>query len=138
MSGELELAVEAEVVEPLDQAAARRIDRRIRLLVGTINDNIVKLRELVDKAKREHVHVKTVHLFQVEHRNRSPAWTARRTSGSARRNSPSLRSRLMVPTPTPRTPAIARCDIPSPDSQLTSSRRWSRSSRTSTVKTSST
>jgi hypothetical protein len=44
MSAELELAVEAEVVEPLDQAAASRIDQRIRLLVGTINDNIVKLR----------------------------------------------------------------------------------------------
>ena len=45
MSAELELAVEAEVVESLDQAAASRIDQRIRLLVGTINDNIVKLRE---------------------------------------------------------------------------------------------
>jgi len=65
MSAELELAVEAEVVEPLDQAAASRIDQRIRLLVGTINDNIVKLRELVDKAKRGHVHLKTVDLFQV-------------------------------------------------------------------------
>ena len=64
MSAELELAVEAEVVEPLDQAAASRIDQRIRLLVGTINDNIVKLRELVDKAKRGHVHLKTVDLFQ--------------------------------------------------------------------------
>jgi hypothetical protein len=83
MSAELELAVEAEVVEPLDQAAASRIDQRIRLLVGTINDNIVKLRELVDKAKRRHGHVKTVHLFQVEHRDRSPAWTARRYSRSA-------------------------------------------------------
>ena len=64
MSAELELAVEAEVVEPLDQAAASRIDQRIRLLVGTINDNIVKLREFVDKAKRGHVHLKTVDLFQ--------------------------------------------------------------------------
>ena len=60
----MELAVGAEVVEPLDQAAASRIDQRIRLLVGTINDNIVKLRELVDKAKRGHVHLKTVDLFQ--------------------------------------------------------------------------
>jgi hypothetical protein len=137
MSAELELAVEAEVVEPLDQAAASRIDQRVRLLVGTINDNIVKLRELVDKAKRGHVHVKTVHLFQVEHRDRAPAWTARRYSRNVSRNSPSLRSRLMVPTPTPTTPTIAR-DISSPDSQLTSSRRWSRSSWTSTVKTSST
>ena len=51
MSAELELAVEAEVVEPLDQAAASRIDQRIRLLVGTINDTIVKLREFVDKAE---------------------------------------------------------------------------------------
>jgi hypothetical protein len=63
MSAELELAVEAEVVESLDQAAASRIDQRIRLLVGTINDNIVKLRELVDKTKRGHVHLETVHLF---------------------------------------------------------------------------
>ncbi|HEV7452492.1 MAG TPA: hypothetical protein VGO16_14120, partial [Pseudonocardiaceae bacterium] len=54
--------VRPEVVEPVDQAAASRIDQRIRLLVGTIND-IVKLRELVDKAKRGHVHLKTVHLF---------------------------------------------------------------------------
>ncbi len=29
--------------------------------------------ELVDKAKRGNVHLKTVHLFKVEHRNRSPA-----------------------------------------------------------------
>jgi hypothetical protein len=38
MSAELELAVEAEVVEPLDQAASSWIDQRIRVLVGTIND----------------------------------------------------------------------------------------------------
>jgi hypothetical protein len=63
MSAELELAVEAEVVESLDQAAASRIDQRIQLLVGTINDNIVKLRELVDKTKRGHVHLETVRLF---------------------------------------------------------------------------
>jgi hypothetical protein len=38
MSAELELAVEAEVIEPLDQAAASWIEQRIRVLVGTIND----------------------------------------------------------------------------------------------------
>jgi hypothetical protein len=64
MSAELELAVEAEVVEPLDQAAASWMDQRIRLFVGTINDNIVKLRELVDTVRRGHVHLKTVDLFQ--------------------------------------------------------------------------
>src|SRR6478609_7371263 len=44
--------VEAEIVgEAIPRAAAERIDRRIRLLVGTINDNLDKLHGLVDEAK---------------------------------------------------------------------------------------
>jgi hypothetical protein len=46
-----------EVIEPLDRAAAERLDKRMRLLVDTINDNIAKLYELVQEAKRGDVHV---------------------------------------------------------------------------------
>lgn len=45
----------AEIVS-LDTAAAKRLDGRIRLLVNTINDNIAKLHDLVDQAKRGDVH----------------------------------------------------------------------------------
>jgi hypothetical protein len=48
--------IDAEIVEPLDRESAERLDRRIRLLVGTIHDQIAKLYELVDKAKRGNVH----------------------------------------------------------------------------------
>jgi hypothetical protein len=50
-------AIDPEVIEPLDQASAKRLDQRIRLLVGTINDNIDKLTELVDEAKHGQVHI---------------------------------------------------------------------------------
>lgn len=49
--------VDAEIVVPLDRAEAKRLDQRIRLLVGSINDNIAKLHDLVDEAKRGDVHV---------------------------------------------------------------------------------
>lgn len=50
------LAIDPEVVEPLDRATAQRLDKRMRLLAGTINDNIAKLYELVPEAKRGDVH----------------------------------------------------------------------------------
>lgn len=49
--------IAAEIVPTLDRPAAERLDRRIRLLVGTINDNIAKLHELVQEAKTGAVHV---------------------------------------------------------------------------------
>jgi hypothetical protein len=45
-----------EIVEPLDREDAKRLDKRIRLLYGSIKDNFDKLRELVDEAKRGEVH----------------------------------------------------------------------------------
>jgi hypothetical protein len=52
----VDVAVDAEIVEPLDRESAERLDRRIRLLVGTIHDQMAKLDELVAKAKRGNVH----------------------------------------------------------------------------------
>lgn len=54
---EIITTVDAEIVVPMDHAAAKRLDQRIRLLVGTINENIAKLHDLVDEAKRGDVHV---------------------------------------------------------------------------------
>ncbi len=45
-----------EVVEPLNRDDAERLDKRMRLLVGTITDNMAKLYELVERAKRGNVH----------------------------------------------------------------------------------
>jgi hypothetical protein len=53
----VDFIVDAEVVPTLDQAAAGRLDKRIRLLVGTINDSITKLHELVQEAKYGDAHV---------------------------------------------------------------------------------
>jgi hypothetical protein len=47
--------IDAEVV--VDREAAERLDKRIRLLVGTINDNITKLDTLVQEAKVGQIHV---------------------------------------------------------------------------------
>jgi hypothetical protein len=55
-----------EVIEPLDRAAAERLDKRMRLLVGTINDNIAKLHDLVQEAKRANIHATLGY----------PSWTA--------------------------------------------------------------
>ena len=41
----------------IDRPAAERLDKRIRLLVGSINDNLAKLYELVEEAKHGQVHV---------------------------------------------------------------------------------
>jgi hypothetical protein len=50
------LIVDAEVVEPIDRSDAERLDMRIRLLVGAINDNLAKLYELVEQAKAGEIH----------------------------------------------------------------------------------
>jgi hypothetical protein len=50
------LTVDAEVVDPIGRADAQRLDKRIRLLVGTINDNLAKLYELVEQAKAGEIH----------------------------------------------------------------------------------
>jgi hypothetical protein len=47
---------DTEVIEPVSRDVAERLDNRMRLLVGTINDNITKLYELVQEAKRGDVH----------------------------------------------------------------------------------
>jgi hypothetical protein len=52
----LDVVIDAEIVEPLDKKSAEQLDRRIRLLVGTIHDQMAKLHELVAKAKRGNVH----------------------------------------------------------------------------------
>ena len=41
----------------LDVAAATRLDTRIRLMAGTVRDNLIKLGELVDEAKTGQIHV---------------------------------------------------------------------------------
>jgi transposase len=48
--------VDAEVVEPLGRDAAERLDERMRLLVGAINDSMAKLYEIVEEAKRGNIH----------------------------------------------------------------------------------
>src|SRR5262249_28760118 len=53
----LDPVIDAEGIEPLDQPSAQRLAKRIRLLVGTINDNIDKLAKLVDEAEHGNVHV---------------------------------------------------------------------------------
>jgi transposase len=52
----LDVMVDAEIVEPLDKKSVEQLDRRIRLLVGTIHDQMVKLSELVTEAKRGNLH----------------------------------------------------------------------------------
>jgi hypothetical protein len=53
---DIALVLDAEVVEPLDKPAAERLDKRIRLLATTINDNIEKLYTLVQDAKAGQIH----------------------------------------------------------------------------------
>jgi hypothetical protein len=52
----LDPIIDAEIVEPLDRESAERLDTRIRLLVGTIHDQMAKLHELLAKAKQGNVH----------------------------------------------------------------------------------
>lgn len=49
--------VDGEVVEPLEEADASRLDKRLRLMASTTRGNIVKLADLVADAKRGQVHV---------------------------------------------------------------------------------
>lgn len=49
--------IAADVIEPLDRGDAERLDKRIRLLVGTITDSMDKLYELVEQAKSGDIHV---------------------------------------------------------------------------------
>lgn len=51
MNNELE-----SVVARVDGTDASRLDKRIRLLVGTINDNFAKLVDLVGEARRDEIH----------------------------------------------------------------------------------
>jgi hypothetical protein len=60
----LDVVIDAEIVEPLDKKSAEQLDRRIRLLVGTIHDQMVKLHELVAKAKRGNVHAALGFLYE--------------------------------------------------------------------------
>lgn len=60
------VVIDAEVVPVLDRPAAERLDRRIRLMVDAINDNLAKLQALVDEAKRGDIHAALGY----------PSWTA--------------------------------------------------------------
>lgn len=56
MSEIVEVDTTGAAVE-LDVAAATRLDTRIRLMAGTVRDNLIKLGELVDEAKTGQIHV---------------------------------------------------------------------------------
>jgi len=49
--------VDAEVIEPLSEGAAQRLDQKIRLLSGTAADDLAKLRDLLAEAKNGQIHV---------------------------------------------------------------------------------
>jgi hypothetical protein len=72
MTAELESA-EADVVEPLNESAAKRLDSRIRLMVKAIQDNVDKLYGLVQQAKQGQIHITlgfdswTAYLAEVVH-----------------------------------------------------------------------
>ena len=51
------VSAEIEVIEPLDVAAATRLDKRIRLMAATVRDNLTKTAELVEEAKAGQIHV---------------------------------------------------------------------------------
>jgi hypothetical protein len=55
MSADMEPVIDAEVVS-VDRAEAERLDKRIRLLAGSINDSLAKLYELVERAKVGEIH----------------------------------------------------------------------------------
>lgn len=61
-----DVVIDAELVDPIGIDDARRLDKRIRLLVGTINENIAELHALVEEAKGGHAHVALGY----------PSWTA--------------------------------------------------------------
>jgi hypothetical protein len=48
---------DAEVLSPLSQDDARRLDQRIRLMANTIRDNVAKIATLVEEAKAGQIHM---------------------------------------------------------------------------------
>ncbi|KDQ02034.1 hypothetical protein EN35_16485 [Rhodococcus qingshengii] len=48
--------VDAEVVDLLDEAAAKKLDTRIRLTIGTVRENFAKLQDYVHEAKAGEIH----------------------------------------------------------------------------------
>lgn len=55
-STELLTPVDAEVVDLLDEAAAKKLDTRIRLTAGTVRENFAKLQDYVHEAKTGEIH----------------------------------------------------------------------------------
>lgn len=53
---ELQVAGEPEVLVPLDEREAGRLDKRLRLMAGTARENFEKVGRLLDEAKRGRVH----------------------------------------------------------------------------------
>jgi len=67
MTTYIEVAViDAEVVEVLDESAARRLDGRIRVMAGSVRDQVQTLARLIDQAKAGEVHAVLGY----------PSWTA--------------------------------------------------------------
>ncbi len=67
MTTNIEVAViDAEVVEVLDETAARKLDGRIRVMAGSVRDQVQTLARLIDQAKAGEVHVVLGY----------PSWTA--------------------------------------------------------------
>ncbi len=52
----VDTVVDAEIVDSMAKAAAERLDKRIRLLVGSIHESLAKLHGLVEEAKQGDVH----------------------------------------------------------------------------------
>jgi hypothetical protein len=48
---------EAEIVQPLDRAAAERLDKRIRLLVNSVRENVAKIEGLLIEAEAGQIHL---------------------------------------------------------------------------------
>jgi len=60
------VVIDAEVVEVLDEAAARKLDGRIRVMAGSVRDQVQTLARLIDQAKAGEVHAVLGY----------PSWTA--------------------------------------------------------------
>lgn len=56
MTDTLPVPITTDVVAAMDKPDAERLDKRIRLLVGAIHDNITKLYDLVEQAKHGQLH----------------------------------------------------------------------------------
>jgi len=67
MTTNAEVAViDAEVIEQLDETAARKLDGRIRVMAGSVRDQVQTLAGLIDRAKAGEVHAVLGY----------PSWTA--------------------------------------------------------------